>query len=99
MVEWYLCIPGRLSRSGLEFGNLESLTEGQTDKSEYDVVLRGNTIVNNGEAEIMIYAPHARIDARGNGWGRSEGLPEHRVTTVSPAKLTQLDVTEPISCK
>ena len=47
----------------------------------------------------MIYAPHARIDARGNCWGQTEGLPEHRVTTLSPAKLTQLDVTEPISCK
>ena len=86
-------------RSGLEFGDLESLTGGQTDKSEYDVVLRGNTIINNGEAEVMIYAPHARIDARGNCWGETEGLPEHRVTTLSPAKLTQLDVTEPISCK
>ena len=86
-------------RSGLEFGDLESLTKGQTDKSEYDVELRGNTIVNNGEAEVMVYAPHARIDARGNCWGKPDGLPEHRITTLSPAKLTQLDVTEPISCK
>jgi len=86
-------------RAGLEFGDLESLSKGQTDKSEYDVMLRGNTIINNGDAEIMIYAPNARIDARGNCWGQTEGLPEHRVTTLSPAKLTQLDVTEPISCK
>jgi hypothetical protein len=35
------------SRSGLKFGNLEYLTKGQVDKSGYDVVLRGNTIVNN----------------------------------------------------
>jgi len=86
-------------RSGLEFGDLDFLKEGQVDKSEYDVVLRGNTIVNNGDAEIMIYAPGASIDARGNCWGRAEGLAENRVTTLPPAGLSQLDITEPMPCE
>lgn len=86
-------------RVGLEFGDLEFLSKGLVDKSNYDVVLRGNTIVNNGDAEIMIYAPHAHIDARRNCWGQAEGLPAHRVTTLPPARLTQLDVSEPSSCE
>jgi hypothetical protein len=85
-------------RSGLELGDLSLLQKGQPEKSKYDVVLRGNTIVNNGEADVMIYAPGARIDARGNCWGRPEGLAEHRVKSVSPARVSQMDATEPVSC-
>ena len=86
-------------RSGLEFGDLELLHQGQVDKSKYDVVLRDNTIVNNGDAEIMIYAPGVSIDARKNCWGHAEGLAEQRVTVLPPARLSQLDVTEPIYCE
>lgn len=85
-------------RSGLEFGDLSLLTEGQPEESEYDVVLRGNTIINNGDAEVMIYAPRARIDARGNCWGRPEGLAEHRVAILFPVETSQLDAREPVSC-
>ena len=86
-------------RSGLEFGDLSLLSEGQPEESEYDVVLRGNTITNNGEAEVMIYAPNARIDAQGNCWGRLEGLSENRVAVLYPAEASQLDAKEHISCQ
>lgn len=86
-------------RSGLEFGDLSLLRGGQPEKSEYDVVLRGNTIHNNGEAEVMIYAENARIDARGNCWGRLEGLIENRVVIMPPADFSQLDATEHIFCR
>lgn len=85
-------------RSGLEFGNLSLLSEGRPEESEYEVVLRGNTIINNGEAEVMIYAPRARIDARGNCWGRPEGLAEHRLRILSPVVASQFDAKEPVSC-
>jgi hypothetical protein len=85
-------------RSGLEFGALSLLRGGQPEKSVYDVVLRDNTIINNGEADVMIYAPNAHIDARGNCWGRVEGLEENRVIILSPAKKSQLDAMEPITC-
>jgi len=86
-------------RSGLEFGALSLLRAGQAERSVYDVVLRDNTIINNGEADVMIYAPNAHIDARGNCWGRVEGLEENRVIILSPAKNSQLDAKEPITCK
>ena len=86
-------------RSGLEFGDLSLLRGGQPEKSEYDVVLRSNTIINNGEAEVMIYAQNAHIDARGNCWGRLEGLAEDRVVIIAPAEATQFDANEHISCK
>lgn len=86
-------------RSGFEFGSLSLLESGQPEESEYDVVLRGNTIVNNGDAEVMIYAPRAHIDARKNCWGSPEGLAENRMTISSPAKTTQLDAKEPILCE
>lgn len=85
-------------RAGLEFGDLSLLTEGRPEESEYDVVLRNNTIINNGDAEVMIYAPRARIDARGNCWGRPEGLSEHRIATILPVEMSQLDAKEPVSC-
>ena len=85
-------------RVGLEFGNQSVLAKGQADKSEYDVVLRGNRITNNGDAEVMIYAPKARIDARKNCWGQNEGLAEHRIAIRTPVKMSQLDTTAPISC-
>ena len=85
-------------RVGLEFGNQSVLAKGQAEKSEYDVVLRGNSITNNGDAEVMIYAPKARIDARKNCWGQTEGLAEHRIAIRTPVKMSQLDTTAPISC-
>lgn len=86
-------------RSGLEFGDLPLLTMGQVDKSTYKVVLKSNTIVNNGAAEVMIYAPHARIDARGNCWGPPGGLAMDRVAIYPPAGLDQLDASEPVCCR
>ena len=85
-------------RSGLEFGDLGFLTNGLAEKSDYDIVLRDNIIIDNGEAEVMIYAPNAQIDARRNCWGLPEGLEENKVVTSIPAKVEQLDATEPLPC-
>jgi hypothetical protein len=74
------------------------LTNGQAEKSEYDIVLRDNIIFDNGQAEVMIYAPKAQIDARRNCWGLPEGLEENKVVTSIPAKEEQLDATEPLPC-
>lgn len=85
-------------RSGFEFGDLQLLNEGHPEQSQFEVTLRGNTIVGNGKAEVMIYAPHALIDARGNCWGQPAGLTDNRITIRSPAKAIQLDATKPIIC-
>jgi hypothetical protein len=85
-------------RSGLEFGDLSLLKQGLAEDSEYEVVLRGNTIINNGDADVMIYAPKARIDARENCWGRPEGLAEYRLKILSPVVASQFDAKEPILC-
>lgn len=85
-------------RVGLQFGEIDLLTEGSPEKSIYDVVLRRNTIISNGIAEIMIYAPNAKIDARGNCWGQPEGLKENRLVILPPVEITQIQTTEAISC-
>lgn len=80
-------------RVGLELGEL-----GQLELSQYDVVLRGNTMVNNGEAEVMLHVPNASIDAQKNCWGQLEGLQEQRLKVFPPAKVSQLNAKEPIGC-
>ena len=100
--EYYLKITGTriegAGRSGLEFGDHELLTKGQSEKSEYKVVLSDNTIFNNGKAEIMIYAPQTHINAQRNCWGQPGGLANERVIILPPVDINQLDVTFPISC-
>ncbi|MDT0595257.1 hypothetical protein [Glaciecola petra] len=85
-------------RSGLEFGDHSLLAKGWAEKSEYNVLLRANRILNNGDAEVMIHAPMARIDARRNCWGQPEGLPKNRVVVVSEAETSKFDTTEPEPC-
>jgi hypothetical protein len=84
--------------SGLELGTKRILASGLSETSLFDVVLRGSTIANNGEADVKIYAPGARIDARQNCWGRPEGLAEDRVLLFGTARRAQLDATEPLPC-
>lgn len=86
-------------RVGLEFGDISQLKKEPQDKSRYDVVLQGNTISNNGLAELMINVQNAHIDARGNCWGTNKGLAQDRVITLSPAKALQIDVSEPNTCE
>jgi len=85
-------------RSGLEFGNRRITASGHLETSAFDVLLRGNTIAGNGEADVMMYAPRARVDARKNCWGRPEGLAENRILVSAPARRSQLDAAEPLSC-
>lgn len=70
---------------------------GAKDKGTYRATLRGSTIVGNGETEVAVFAPDARIDARGNCWGRPEGLNFTRVVVLKQA-VTQLDASDPIDC-
>lgn len=86
-------------RVGLEFGDVELLNTDQVDKSNYKVVLIGNTVTRNGEADIMIFAPSASIDTRKNCWGDKEGVTKPRVKIQSPSKLTQLMVGQPSHCE
>lgn len=46
----------------------------------------------------MIYAPRARIDARGNCWGVPEGLAQSRLRILTPVVASQIDAREPVSC-
>ncbi len=89
-------------RTGFEFGDLEILASGQNEMSFYDVVLRNNTIIDNGQADIMLHVPDAHIDARQNCWGSSEGsykgLSDQRVVISKPASINQIDFNEPLNC-
>lgn len=84
--------------AGLEFGNRRIAAAGRTETSSFDVVLRGNTISRNGQADLKLSAPAARIDARKNYWGDAQGLAEDRIQLFAPAKRTQLDAAEALQC-
>ncbi len=84
--------------AGLEFGNRQIAAAGRTETSKFDVVLRGNTISRNGQADLKLSAPTARIDARKNCWGDAQGLAEDRIQLFAPAKRTQLDAAEALQC-
>jgi len=86
-------------RAGLEFGDLELLHKDQLDKSKYNVVLIGNTIKENGEADLFIHAPRATIDARKNCWGYDKNATKPRVKIHDPSKLSQLNVSQSIRCE
>lgn len=82
---------------GVGFGNTRS--DLSPEKASFEVLLQDNKIMNNGPAEIMIAAPGARIDARRNCWGTSEGLPKSRIRLLGAGKLDQLDASEPLPCE
>jgi hypothetical protein len=86
-------------KNGIGIGNTGSEFKIAPDEGEYDVRLRDNTITGNGSAEISIAAAKARIDARQNSWGRTEGLAEARVLLLEQAKRTQLDASQPLPPK
>jgi hypothetical protein len=86
-------------RSGLEFGDLEFLNQGQSEQSEYNILLRDNIIKNNGEADIMVFAPMAKIEAQRNCWGRPEGLLIQRILIKKPAQIAQINSKSPLTCK
>jgi hypothetical protein len=84
--------------TGLEFGNRQIAAAGRTETSKFDVVLRGNSISKNGQADLKLHAPAARIDARKNCWGNAQGLAEDRIQLFAPAQRTQLDASEALQC-
>jgi len=84
--------------AGLEFGNRQITAAGRTETSRFDVVLRGNTISRNGQADLKLNAPTAWIDARKNCWGSAQGLAEDHIQLFGAAQRTQLDATEALQC-
>lgn len=86
-------------RAGVEFGNWRITAAGMTEPNVFDIVLRGNTIAHNGEADVKVHASGVRIDARRNCWGQPSGLAENRIKLSAPAVRSQLDVTEPLACE
>ena len=71
------------------------------DPGTYNVTLRGNSIVGGGGGapDLNIFAAGAEVDARGNCWGRPEGLAPSRLKAEAPAVASQLDASDPISCE
>jgi hypothetical protein len=84
--------------AGLEFGNRQIVAAGRTETSTFDAVLRGNIISSNGQADLKLHAPAARINARKNCRGDAQGLAEDRIQLFAPAQRTQLDASEAQQC-
>ncbi len=86
-------------RSGIEIGNDGREFKIPSDEGDYEVTLRDNTIMDNGDSDIAIAAAGARIDARHNWWGNASGLDTNRVRWIERAQQSQLDASEPLSCE
>lgn len=68
------------------------------DTGVYAVTLSGTTVVDNGEADIAVYAANANVDARGTCWDRSEELGAARILAIAPATRDQVDDSSPSRC-
>jgi hypothetical protein len=62
------------------------------------VLLRDNTIVENGAAELSIGVPDIRIDARHNCWGDRGGVSAPRIIRTEVAATTRIDTSE-VTCE
>jgi hypothetical protein len=85
-------------RFGIRLGSSGSALEA-ADSSAFDVLLRDNTIVENGAAELSIGAPNVRIDARLNCWGDRGGASVPRIVRTEVAATTRIDTSEPVTCE
>jgi hypothetical protein len=83
-------------KGGITIGNAGSDFKLAPDEGSYEVVLSGNTIQDNGGAEIEIAATGAHVDARRNFWGDDQGAREGRVLLRDGVKPSQLDASEPL---
>ncbi len=81
---------------GITVGNAGSDFKLAPDQGEYEVILSGNTIRENGGAELEIAAAKARVDARKNFWGDARGLADARVRLRDEVKASQLDKSDPL---
>ena len=81
---------------GIGFGNIRQQLA--PEQSSFKVLLQENKIMNNGGAEIIIAAPGARIDARGNCWGTMDGLLKSKIRMLGTAKPGQIDSSKPLLC-
>lgn len=83
-------------KGGITMGNSGSDFKIGPDEGEYDVILSGNTIRENGGAELEIAAAKAKVDARGNFWGAAGGPAAGKVRLRDGARPSQLDTSEPL---
>lgn len=85
-------------RYGVRVGEPESPSDA-ADESEFDILLRENTIAGNGSAELAISAPNISVDARRNCWGDADGLHDSRITRSEKAERARIDASEPMPCR
>lgn len=83
-------------KTGIALGNSGSEFKIAPDEGEYRVLLRNNTIRDNGQSEITITATKARIDAKRNYWGTPAGVAGDRIVLLDGASRSQLDDTQPL---
>lgn len=86
-------------RAGIELGNVELLHKEQLDQSIYKLVLFGNAIQENGEADLFMHTPKVTIEANKNCWGYDKNETKPRVKTYEPSKLSQLNISQTVGCE
>lgn len=69
------------------------------EPGNFDLLLRNNEVMNNGEHEFVISAPNIQLDARQNCWGTSEGLAQDKISLEGGVDHSNLDFTKALSCR
>ncbi len=83
---------------GLYIGLLSKERQSKPESSLFKVLLRDNIIRNNGEAEFILSAINAKIDAKQNCWETEAGISDDHIIFGDGSTISQLDISEPIPC-
>ncbi|NDY94141.1 hypothetical protein [Wenzhouxiangella limi] len=85
------------SAFGLAVGSFKGLPT--ADPGHFDVLVRNTKFIGNRGGEIMIGAPEARLDARGNCWRSPDDESEPRVITYWVEEPAAAETSERVSCE
>jgi hypothetical protein len=83
---------------GLYIGLLSEEWESSPESSSFDIHLRNNIFTNNGEAELILSAINAKIDAKQNCWNIKGGISNDHIIFGDGSTISQLDISEPLLC-
>ncbi|WP_291368482.1 hypothetical protein [Cyclobacterium sp.] len=83
---------------GLYIGLLSEERRSSPERADFEVWMRNNVIKNNGEAELILSALNADIDARQNCWNTSNGITNDRMILGDGSTYSQVNASDPIPC-
>ncbi len=83
---------------GFYIGSLSKELGSSPERAVFEVWARNNIIKNNGEAELILSALNAEIDARNNCWNTPNGITNDDVILDDGSTFSQVNTSDPIPC-